>query len=1019
MDTKDTQSLNLEALRAKLAGKTGRRYWRSMEQIAETDEFKMWVEDEFPNRKAILELDRRQLLKYMGASMALAGLSGCRQVFLGQDKIVPYVNQPEELVPGRPLYYASTFTHAGYGQGVLVEQHEGRPTKIEGNPDHPENKGTSDHWMQASILSMYDPDRSGSVTTKDGEIGTWDGFFKKSRAAIASQKAKKGAGLRILMEATSSPTLIRQLAAIQKSLPEASIHVWDPVNRDNVRQGSALALGKDLEPVYNFENAQIVVSLDADFFSSMPGHLRYAKDFANARRVLGAEAEMNRLYAFESTPGLVGAMADHRWSVKASGIGEIAKGLYDAVSGGTPSGPLAKELAAIAADLKGFPDASIVVPGDHQPAAVHALAQMINLLLNPGRGCVKYIEPVTNAGAFSDLSLKELVDEMNAGKVEAIMMLGGNPVYDAPADLKFAEALAKVPFKMHHGKYVDETAMACDWHLPETHYLEEWGDARAYDGTVTFVQPVSYPLFEGRSKIELLAALFASPTSGYDLVRETYAATVPAAEFESSWRKALHVGVARETARPAVTATAVGTQPEVGAPVPGLEIAFRSEPHVFDGRYSNNGWLQELPRPLTQITWENAAIIGVETAKRLKLESEDVIELKYGGVPVNAPVFVQPGHAEDQVTVHFGYGRTRGGSVATSTDFFGGGFNAFALRTSKAMSFDKLEEPRKVASKAHPIATTQLHHQIEDDRDVIRSGTLTEYRKNPSLHEEAHHGGSPESKSLYPDNIFEFNGPQWGMTIDMNVCIGCNACAVACQAENNISVVGKEQVKNGREMHWIRIDRYYMGDLANPDETVFQPIACVHCEKAPCEPVCPVAATVHSHEGLNQMVYNRCVGTRYCSNNCPYKVRRYNYKNWSDNQKQFMDRIEPIAKIGGNTTTEKTNGIALLRMLNNPDVTVRGRGVMEKCTYCVQRINNVRIEAKKAGREPRDGEILTACQQSCPTQAIVFGNVADPESQVSKLRKDPRSYQLLRELQTRPRTSHMGRLRNPNPEITA
>jgi molybdopterin-containing oxidoreductase family iron-sulfur binding subunit len=1021
MERKESQSMDLDALRAKLAGKSGKRYWRSLEEVAESEEFQRWMEDEFPNRKSLLEVDRRQLLKVMGASMALAGLSGCRAYFLGTEKIVPYVNQPEEMIPGRPMYYASTFVHNGYGTGILVEQHEGRPTKIEGNPDHPESEGRSDVWMQAAILSMYDPDRAGTVNRKGGEISTWESFNKKAREAFAAHKADGGAGLRILMEPTSSPTVIRMLGELQKAYPAAKVHVWSPVNYDNVRQGIEIATGQDLEPVYRFKDAKVAVSLDSDFLMGMPGHLRYAKDFADGRRVLGDNTEMNRLYAFESTPTTVGAVADHRWSVKPSQIEAVAAAIL-AVLGGSevPSGTPAKVasvLPALVADLKANQGAALVVAGEHQSPSVHALAHRINLLLDAP---VDYIRPVTNAPKSCLESLKALVADLNAGKVGTLLILGGNPVYDAPADLKFAEAMKQAKLTIHHSLYVDETGHLADWHLPQTHVLEEWGDARAYDGTVSLVQPLIAPLFEGKSWIEVISSLLNKPASGYDLVRETAKGWPGFDNFEKAWRRALHSGVVPNTKGEKV-AVAASSAPILVAWSfgEGLEVVFRPDPHVFDGRYSNNGWLQELPKPLTQLTWENAAIMGVETAERLGLKIGDVIELKVGGVPVNAPVFPQPGHAENTITLHFGYGRTRGGTVATSTDYFGGGFNAFALRTTDALWISAVEAPRKVSSGSHPFATTQMHHQIEDNRDIVRSGTIEEYKKDPTLQKVWAHHENPEKYSLYPDSIFEFNGPQWGMTIDMNVCIGCNACAIACQAENNISVVGKEQVAKGREMHWIRIDRYYTGDLADPEETVFQPLACVHCEKAPCEPVCPVAATVHSHEGLNQMVYNRCVGTRYCSNNCPYKVRRFNYKNWSDNQKQFMIPVEPISKLHGNTTTEKTNGIPLLRMLNNPDVTVRGRGVMEKCTYCTQRISNVRIEAKKQGREPKDGEILTACQQACPTQAITFGNVADPESRVSKMRNDPRSYQLLRELQTRPRTSHMGRLRNPNPEIAA
>jgi molybdopterin-containing oxidoreductase family iron-sulfur binding subunit len=1007
METQDKTRIDLGALQAKLAGKRGKQYWRSLEEIAETPEFEAWVEDEFPNRHTILQMDRRQLLKYMGASMALAGLSGCRSYFLGTEKVVPYVRQPEEMVTGKPLFYASSFAHNGYGTGVLVEQNEGRPTKIEGNPDHPASSGTSDVWMQASILSMYDPDRATTVL-QSGQISTWTAFNREFRAIMEKAKANGGAGIRVLADASGSPTFKRVMAEFEKAYPMAVTHVWSPVSRDNVHKGAELSTSKPMEPIYDFKGAKVVVSLDSDFLNVMPGHLKYAKEFADGRRVLGSNTEMNRLYSVQTTPSLAGAMADHCWTLKPSAVEPFAFALAAALGiGPGADSAFSEQIGAIAKDIQANKGSVVVVPGDQLPPAVHALCNAINATF----GKAQFVEPVVYGSGDVLGALQQLTEALNAGKVETLIVLGANPIYSAPGDLKFADAFEKAKVKIVHSAYVDETGVKADWHLPATHYLEAWGDTTAFDGSVSLIQPIIQPLFDGKSDIELVASMFGSPKDGLALVKETHGLG------EKAWREALHKGLV-SAGKPATIAQVSASGAVASTKKSeGLEIIFREDPHVFDGRYSNNGWLQELPKPLTKTVWENLAFVSVGTAKRLNLNTEDVIEIQYGGVPTNAGVFVQPGHPEDAITVHFGYGRTQGGTVATATELQGGGFNAFAMRQSNALWFDSMPEPRKVSSGGHMVSTTQVHNQIDDDRDVIRTGTIADYLKNPSLREESHHGGTPESKSLYPDNIFDFEGPQWGMTIDMNVCTGCNVCAIACQAENNISVVGKEQVRNGREMHWIRIDRYYTGDIATPEEVVFQPVACVHCEKAPCEPVCPVAATVHSHEGLNQMVYNRCVGTRYCSNNCPYKVRRFNYKNWSDNQIQFMKPVPAIKALGGNTTEQKTDGIQLLRMLNNPDVTVRGRGVMEKCTYCVQRISNVRIEAKKAGREPQEGEIVTACQQACPTQAIVFGNVADPESQVSKMRNDPRSYQLLRELQTRPRTSHMGRLRNPNPEL--
>jgi MoCo/4Fe-4S cofactor protein with predicted Tat translocation signal len=1019
--------LDLEAIREKLSGQGGKRYWRSLEQVAETQEFQNWLDDEFPHRRSLLEIDRRSMLKVMGASLALAGLSGCRGVFMDQEKAVPYVRQPEEIVPGKPLFYASSMPMSGYGVGVLVEQHEGRPTKIEGNPDHPESQGSSSSIMQASILSMYDPDRAQNVY-QAGEISTWEEFDKVIRQALREQKAKQGAGIRILTDTVASPLINASIQAFLKAYPAATWHSWDAIGRDNARMGSKSAFGKVVNTTYDLSKAKVIVSLDSDFLVSGPGNLRYAREFANGRRLEATGGEMNRLYQFESFPTLTGSNADHRWAMKSSDVGGVASAIAEGLGLGSAGGASPVDptvIGKVVADLQANAGSCAVIAGDQQPAAVHHLCHLINQKLGNNGKTVLHGPRVDYGPENQVESIKGLTEALRGKKVDLLIVMGGNPAFDAPADLDFANSMSFAKLKVRHGQYFDETSLRCDWSLPGTHYLEEWGDVNNFDGSVSLIQPLIAPLFEGKSQVEFLSRLSGNPRSGYEILRAAYAGKLPGKE----WDKSLHKGLVTDS-RPA------GVSMSVSGPLPSLpvlrtsgpEVILREDSHVLDGRYANNGWLQELPKPLSKITWDNAIHISPAMAQEIGVQSEDEVVLDYNGAKVSGGVWVMPGHPDDAITVLFGYGRSAGGTIAN-----GAGFNAYPLRTSDALHWGHGGKLTKAGT--FPLSTVQIHHEMrgsermpEGSLDIVRSGTLEEWKKDPTLTPESKHHF--ERVSMYPDKIFDFDGPQWGMTIDLNTCIGCNACVTACQAENNIPVVGKDQVKRGRELHWIRLDRYYVGGLDQPTETVHQPLMCVHCEKAPCEPVCPVGATMHSHEGLNQMVYNRCVGTRYCSNNCPYKVRRFNYLNYADNQDQFMVKemdhpapgipmTDKKVIIPGKVTSEKTHGRSLLKMVQNPDVTVRGRGIMEKCTYCVQRINDTRIEAKKQGRDIKDGEIVTACEQACPTKAIVFGNVADKESRVSKLRADKRSYLLLEELNTRPRTSYLGRVRNPNPEITA
>jgi molybdopterin-containing oxidoreductase family iron-sulfur binding subunit len=1058
----NNKEIALQKMQAELEGKRGQEYWRTLDEVSQTPEFNTWFEDEFPNRKDLLTLDRRTLLKFAGASLALAGLTGCRGVFLPEEKLVPYVKAPEELVPGKALFYASAVTLAGYATGVLVEQHEGRPIKLEGNPDHPASLGALGSISHAEVLNFYDPDRAQSVLERrnlleSDEISTWEQFQKMLKEQMESRVATGGKGVAVLFGAITSPSLGDIISRFQKKFPAAKVYSWEPAGRRSVTEAVKAVTGKPGVPVYDFSQAKVVVTLDGDFLSNSdnPGALVYARQFAKTRRVLGKTGEMSRLYAIEANSGLVGAMADHRYMVKPSEIYAVACALASAIGvnaqAGEAKGALKADLAAIVKDLKANIGKCVVVAGEHQPAEVHTVAFMINNALGNIGKTVKFVaspEASAGYGTITDLS-----KDLSTGLVDLLYISNSNPVYTAPADLKFAENMAKAKLKIALSNSVDETTMLCNWTLPLAHTLEAWGDARAFEGTASIMQPIIAPLFDGRSEMEVFSNFIGVSRGGYDILRTHWQANgMGGTDFEKNWRTAVHQGTIPNTASATLAMTtltpSLPTTPVSGG---GLEASFLPDSAVYDGRFANNGWLQELPRPLTKVVWDNVVTLSTVDAASLNVKSDEMVKVTTADGEIDGIVYVLPGQAPGSVTLNLGYGRTSGGTVATigieNGGDQGGGFNAYKLRTTKNLVFTPVTSITSLKTEQH-LASTQGHSPLggsvmPDKRDVIRVGTLASYlekiaesekvtdpdklreeeKRQEVIDEALKIGQSPGKQeikdgNLYPEEVFEWDGDQWGMTIDMNACTGCGACITACQAENNISVVGKEQVGKGREMHWIRLDRYYTGSPEDP-EVVWQPVACVHCEKAPCEPVCPVAATIHSHEGLNQMVYNRCVGTRYCSNNCPYKVRRFNYLNWSDNQEQFTKKIQPWSTraIPGPIKEPKAEGVQLLKLLNNPDVTVRGRGVMEKCTYCVQRINEARIEAKKGGRQIADGDVITACQQSCPSEAIVFGNIANKSSQVSKMRNDPRSYLLLEELQTRPRTSHLAKLRNPNPEI--
>jgi molybdopterin-containing oxidoreductase family iron-sulfur binding subunit len=1000
-----TAPMTLEQVRAELKGAKGKKFWRSVDELADTPEFQAAVEQEFPSaaQEWVDPVSRRGFLKLMGASMALAGLAGCTKQ--PDEPIYPYVKAPEDLILGKPMYFATAHPFVAGAVPLLVKSDQFRPIKIEGNPEHAYNAGTSDVFSQGTLLDLYDPDRSQHVLF-EGEARQWEEFAQALRQKAV--ESKDGSGIYFLSETVISPTLARQWKALQAAYPKAKLVQYDPAVA-----GTSLAQGVNVQ--YALAGADVIVSLDADFLSgsAFPGFHKLVGDYAKRRK--DPANGMNRLYAVESTPTTTGLKAEHRLGLRASEIpafaGELAKAVgvsgVDAPAYAWTAGQQ-KFLAAVAKDLKASGGKCAVIPGLYQDPSVAALALAINSALgNVGKTVIVTAEPVNPLPSDQIADMKGLVADLNAGKVDWLVILNSNPIYSAPADLNFADAFNKAKVVAHLGSHYDETGHLSHWHIPAAHFLETWSDVRAYDGTVSIVQPMIDPLYGGKTAHHLLQTLLDEPMlSPYDAVRETWKTAIKG-DFETGWRSALHAGWIDGTAFDTKTSVDVGFRGKVPAPAPkdSLEIIYRPDPNVYDGRWSNVGWLQELPKPITNLSWDNAAIVSGATLEKLGLEEDDIVELSVGNGRVKAPVIVAPGHPDNSVTVHLGYGRELAGRVGS-----GAGFNAYMVRSTWA-PFYATGSLKKVDGK-WGIAITKSHYQdhrsarvsgqgngnnsLEADealgeRGIIRYATLEDFKANPGFANEGEgHGKVEMGTSMFPNWTYTEN--KWGMSIDLNSCVGCNACIVSCYAENNIPVVGKQQVRIGRNMQWLRIDTYFEGDLAAP-RAHLQPMTCQHCENAPCEQVCPVGATVHTPEGLNTMVYNRCVGTRYCSNNCPYKVRRFNFLLYSDYE------------------TES------LKLMRNPDVSVRSRGVMEKCSYCVQRISAAKIDADKENRSIRDGEIVTACQQACPASAITFGNLNDKESKVAKLHALERSYQVLADQNTRPRTHYVAAVLNLNSEL--
>ena len=993
----DPKTLDFTEFRQRVGDLRGREFWRSLEELSRSETFDEFFEQEFPQQALPLTkggVDRRDFMKLMGASVAMAGLAGCSAP---HEQIIPYVNQPENLIPGKPIFFASAMQLGGVATGVLVESHMNRPTKIEGNPDHPSSLGATDSFTQASVLSLYDPDRS-QVVRKLGDTATWSEFLGALQPVLAAAKTN-GSGLRLLTQTITSPTLGAQIQALLAQYPGMVWHQWEPVNRDNVRNGAKLAFGGDAHVHYDFTKANVVVSLGSDFLGEGPGHLRYARDFMSRRKVRhGVTQSINRLYAIEGGVTQTGGVADHRLPVKPSQIEAIAREIL----AGNSANPVVK--AAIS-DLQANRGAGVVIAGDEQPAAVHAIAHAINSQLGNIGSTVLVTDPIEAAPMDQLNSLRALVRDMNAGAVQALIMLGGNPVFDAPIDLHFNKALAKVPFRVHHSLYYDETSMQAHWHIPDVHYLETWGDARGHDGTVSIVQPLIAPLYNGRSVHEVVGALIGGlDQTAYQTVRAHWFSK---GATEETWRKWLHDGLIQGSALPPRAAAAAPPAPPTPrTPATGIELEIRHDPTIYDGRFANNGWLQELPKPNTKITWDNVLIVGPKMSEAIgypATERDPLVnekttrfaDVSYRGIRMRLPVWVLPGQPDGVATIYFGYGRTHSGSVGN-----GKGFNTYPFRFASALHGGPGAQitMSEAAPRTYRVACTQEHQSIDPkivgERGLIRAASFEGYKANPKFAQDMHHGSDVTGhgdESMYPH--FDYSKEHaWAMVIDTSICTGCNGCVIACQSENNIAIVGKDEVVRERELHWLRIDRYYRGDPENP-EVFHEPVPCMQCELAPCEPVCPVEATSHSDEGLNDMTYNRCVGTRYCSNNCPYKVRRFNFFGYSDYD------------------------TPALKAMRNPDVTVRTRGVMEKCTYCVQRIRAGQIEAKKGGRRVKDGEVTTACQQACPTEAIVFGDMNDKSSAVAQLKAQPTHYALLEELQTRPRTTYLATIRNPHPDL--
>ncbi|MGZ6076813.1 MAG: TAT-variant-translocated molybdopterin oxidoreductase [Myxococcaceae bacterium] len=990
----------------------GRTYWRSVEEQLHGEAALPHRDEEFPPGAFDVPkgFARRDFLQLMGASVALAGLTACTEKPV--EKILAYTKAPDGMVPGNPLHYASALVHEGLAAGVLATSWEGRPVKVEGNPTHPVSRGATGPHAQAELASMYDPFRA-RVLKERGAGRSWRGFRESMRGRAAAWETDGGAGLRFLLGPSSSLLTTSLRDAILQRFPKAKFHAWSAMPRDAVYEGTALAFGKALEPHFVIEKADVIVSLDADFLEARPDTLDQNLGFANRREPQHPQG-MNRLYVVEPRFSITGGMADHRLRLRSADMEAFALALAAELGKTVPalagyrspapfSGDRARFVAAVAKDLAGKRGASAIIAGERQTGLTHAVAHAINAALGNVGTTVTFTEPAVMDTATGRAGWQSLIDALRAGKVDTLVITAWNPVFTAPGDVDLVGLLKKVPNAVYLGLNDDETSRAVNWFLPAAHPFEVWGDARAREGTLSIVQPLIQPLFGGISEAELLGAFLNDEVKPYERLKALHAARAKA-DFDTEWEVWLASGVVPGTASPAVTPSLQADRVRAAAgqarAAPGgVELDLVHDYKILDGRYSLNSWLQELPDPITKMTWDNVAQVGPGMAKQLEIENGDLLLLTVAGRSVQVPAWVQPGHSDEAVTVSLGYGRKQHTlGVKGADEPVVVGHDVYPLRSAAAPWFATGLEIKKVG-KTYPLSFTQVH-STTDGRAIALMQSVEEFEKHPEAVELRPPVKLPGGKALEGSTLpsvqpaVDYSKQQykWAMAVDMSRCTGCTACVVACQAENNIPVVGKYQVGRGREMQWIRMDRYYSGSMESP-EMVSQPMFCQHCETAPCEYVCPVNATVHSDEGLNDMVYNRCIGTRYCSNNCPYKIRHFNYLHWTQDKSQVE------------------------KMLQNPDVTVRARGVMEKCTYCVQRIERTRIAARIENRTIGDGELKTACQQACPTSALTFGSLHDPKTKVSQRHADPRRFDVLHELNTRPRTVYLTKIKNPNPEL--
>lgn len=1001
-------------------------YWKSLNELAKNKEYEKFATREFPENATELtdQVSRRSFLRVMGASIALAGFASCRKPM---QKIMPYSKQPEDIIIGRPNYYATSMPFQDVATGVVIQNNEGRPSKLEGNEEHPASMGKSSIFNQAAILGMYDPDRSRHPQFND-QKSSIDEFS----TFAADYFSDTGRNILFISEANSSPTFNRLKERTLNRFSNSDWVIYEPFGEENTLEGTNMAFGQRLRTVNHFDRANVVISLDDDFMtpSQHKNSVENARKITSSRKVRSTEDTMTRLYIVENNYSITGSYADHRLRLKSSEIEPflyaLAGRLSQDVGGLNAYSNVSNIFSAhdwidtLADELLSNRGESILSIGTDYSAAAHATVSAINHALNNSGQTVTYHQLPHQATEGQNEAFESAVNRMTAGNYDAVVMIGTNPLLTAPSNLGFAGALANVDMKIHLSDYVDETSKVCNWHLNRAHFLETWGDGLSYTGERSIIQPQILPLFDGISEVEFLSAITEGEVQkGYDLVQETWNSYYPS-NFSNRWERILHDGIDSDSGFQPTNVSLRNNfsnlvNPFLSAePLAGMEISIKPDPKLFDGRYSNNGWLMELPDPMTKITWDNVALMSPATAESIGIPRErsfssnevPLVRINAGDESIEIAAWVQPGHADDSITLYTGYGRENIGRVAD-----GVGVDVFPLRTSDTMLF----QPAEVTAigRKYEIACVQDHHSLEG-RDMVRSASLEEYKENPDYASfESFHGfkvpGLKEAQaegddrgpiSLFTEEYGPDHQPQWGMAIDLNACFGCGVCTIACQAENNIPVIGKREVGRRRIMHWIRTDRYYEGDPDNP-KVYHQPVPCMHCELAPCEQVCPVAATVHSDDGMNQMTYNRCIGTRYCANNCPFKVRRFNFFNYS---KEYL------------TTGDDPE---IIQMAMNPEVTVRFRGVMEKCSYCVQRVNRAKIDTriKTGSRKPPDGMVKTACQQACPADAISFGDLTDRQSVVSQDKINERNYVLLEEINVRPRTSYLAKIRNTNPDL--